>query len=367
MSTSKKSAVTACALLLAASFAASSALPSQNAKTTGKVPVNDYSAYIVKAPEKIYVDCFALTVGDEYIGVFPTADDAVVAVENAAYRQVSSEYEDYESYDIVTSFSIEPLSLSEEEFQSREVREITHLEINVNKLCVEQKTVPFSTSYVDDPSEYIGTEKIKTNGKDGLAEETYRVIYRDGEQIEREKISENVISDPQNKVVLRGTKYKKETQIFVFPYDGRITSQYGGRYLMGYTSHRGIDIAGLNHEKYDLYGQVERDECYGDNIHAAGDGKVIFAGYGSSYGYHVIIEHSNGLRTYYAHQSKILVKVGDNVKQGDVIGRIGNSGNSYGAHLHFEIRVPGSNGEYEDSVDPADYLIGYDYYPLDDK
>ena len=81
----------------------------------------------------------------------------------------------------------------------------------------------------------------------------------------------------------------------------------------------------------------------------------------------MIIEHSNGLHTYYAHQSKIGVKVGDYVKQGDVIGYIGNSGNSYGAHLHFEIRVPGSDGEYKNSVDPADYLIGYEYYPLDDK
>ena len=249
MSNGKKSGFAICVLLIVASFAASFILPSQNVKKTGKVPVNDYSAYIVKEPEIVYIDCFALTVGDEYIGIFPTADDAVVAVENAAYRQVSSEYEEYESYDIITSFTIDPLTLTEDEYQNREVKDITHLEINVNKLCVEQKTLPFSTSYIDDPSEYIGTEKVKTNGKEGVAEETYRVTYRDGEQIESEKISENVISDPQNKVILRGTKYKKETQIFVFPYDGRITSQYGGRYLMGYTNHRGIDLAGLNHEK----------------------------------------------------------------------------------------------------------------------
>ena len=62
----------------------------------------------------------------------------------------------------------------------------------------------------------------------------------------------------------------------------------------------------------------------------------------SSYGYYCIISHGSGYATLYAHQSRLpLVKVGDTVSKGQVIGYVGNTGNSYGAHLHFELRVNG--------------------------
>lgn len=367
MSIGRISGALLCAGILAASFAVSSMLPSNAPKKTGKVPENDYSEMIVKEPEIVRRDCVSLSVDGEFIGYYPTADDAVVAVENAAYRQVSAEYDEYDGYDIISAYDVYDVTMTEDEFLASEKSTLPRLAINVYSTSVKRVSVPFSTKYVNNANEYIGYEKVRSNGSDGVNEEIYRVVYRDGELIETKKTGEKVISYPVDKVIEQGTKYKKSTQIFIFPYDGRITSQFGGRYLMGYTNHRGIDIAGINHQKYNSTGKIERADCFGDDIHAAGSGKVVFAGYGSSYGYYVVIEHSNGLRTYYGHQSKILVKVGDYVKQGDVIGRIGNSGNSYGAHVHFEIRVPGSDREYTDCVDPADYLIGYDEYPLDDK
>ena len=64
--------------------------------------------------------------------------------------------------------------------------------------------------------------------------------------------------------------------------------------------------------------------------------------YNSSYGNYCIINHGNGYATLYAHQKQLpLVKVGDTVSKGQVIGYVGNTGNSYGAHLHFELRVNG--------------------------
>lgn len=75
----------------------------------------------------------------------------------------------------------------------------------------------------------------------------------------------------------------------------------------------------------------------GTDIYAAASGKVITAKYSSSYGNHVVILHPNGYSTLYAHASKLLVSVGDQVKQGDVIALVGTTGYSTGNHLHFEI------------------------------
>ncbi|EAD3476095.1 peptidoglycan DD-metalloendopeptidase family protein [Listeria seeligeri] len=108
-------------------------------------------------------------------------------------------------------------------------------------------------------------------------------------------------------------------------------------------SHKGLDFA----------------QPTGSNIKAADDGTVVFAGFGASgsgfggYGNVVLIEHSlNKEWTLYAHQSKLLVKTGQKVKQGDVIGQVGSTGQSTGPHLHFEIRKQKMSGW----IDPAPIL-----------
>lgn len=80
----------------------------------------------------------------------------------------------------------------------------------------------------------------------------------------------------------------------------------------------------------------------GVEIHAAQAGVVTLSRYNSSYGNYCIINHGNGYATLYAHQMQLpLVKVGDTVSKGQAIGYVGNTGNSFGAHLHFELRVNG--------------------------
>ena len=78
----------------------------------------------------------------------------------------------------------------------------------------------------------------------------------------------------------------------------------------------------------------------GTDIYAAAAGKVITAKYSSSYGNYVVILHSNGYSTLYAHASKLLVREGDKVVQGQVIALVGTTGYSTGNHLHFEIIMP---------------------------
>jgi murein DD-endopeptidase MepM/ murein hydrolase activator NlpD len=81
---------------------------------------------------------------------------------------------------------------------------------------------------------------------------------------------------------------------------------------------------------------------YGARIVAAGTGTVIFAGYNGGYGNFTMIDHGDGLVTCYAHQSKISVSKGQRVSEGQAIGKVGSTGMSTGAHLHFEVRVNGT-------------------------
>ena len=127
---------------------------------------------------------------------------------------------------------------------------------------------------------------------------------------------------------------------FTWPLPGYkyITSYFGWRTLWGRRDyHRGIDISG--------------SYVYGKPIVAAASGKVVIEKTGHpSYGNYVAIAHGSGFTTLYAHSSRLNVKVGQYVKAGDVIAYIGSTGNSSGAHLHFEVQ---KNGQLQN---PLNYV-----------
>ena len=115
---------------------------------------------------------------------------------------------------------------------------------------------------------------------------------------------------------------------------GTITSDYGWRNdpLNGAQKfHRGIDLRA----------------AYGQDVHSAGPGRVIFSGEQGGYGTTVVVEHANGVQTRYAHLSDALVRTGEEVGAQAVIGRAGRSGRATGTHLHFEVIAQGRH------VDPA--------------
>lgn len=115
------------------------------------------------------------------------------------------------------------------------------------------------------------------------------------------------------------------------PITGQISSRFGSRWG---STHTGLDIAG----------------SVGTQVKACADGTVTFAGTQGGYGNLVIINHGNGVETYYAHCNSLAVTKGEQVSSGDTIATRGSTGNSTGPHLHLEVRI---NGE---AVNPQKYL-----------
>jgi len=108
-------------------------------------------------------------------------------------------------------------------------------------------------------------------------------------------------------------KYK-----YIMPAKGDLSSGFGWRWGR---MHNGIDIANY----------------VGTSVVAAADGEVVFAGWRGGYGYLIEIRHQDGVKTLYAHNSKLLVSVGQKVDQSQPIALMGSTGNTTGPHLHFEI------------------------------
>ena len=94
--------------------------------------------------------------------------------------------------------------------------------------------------------------------------------------------------------------------------------------------------------QYKLHSGMDIGCGTGTSVVAAQAGTVIKASYNTAYGNHVVISHGNGISTLYAHNSTLLVSVGQQVTQGQVISKSGNTGYSTGPHLHFEVLVNGS-------------------------
>ena len=134
---------------------------------------------------------------------------------------------------------------------------------------------------------------------------------------------------------------------FCMPTPSRlVTSRFGYRPRFR-RMHKGLDIK----------------DYTGDTIVAAFDGKVRVARYDAGgYGYYIVLRHNNGLETIYGHLSKQLVTTDENVRAGEPIGLGGNTGGSYGSHLHFETRLAGEPINPEELFDfPAQDVTG-DFY-----
>ncbi len=199
--------------------------------------------------------------------------------------------------------------------------------------------IPYETVTTRTSSKKTGYIAVTTAGVNGVNEKVEKITYSNGVQISTEVVSDSVIAEPVTEKVLVGTGkstystvvHNASTKGYVWPLEvrGTITSYWGdGR------NHKGLDIAAPA----------------GTEIHAVKAGTVILAGWDRDYGYNIIIDHGNGVKTRYAHSRKLHVKVGDKVSQGQFIAEVGTTGQSTGNHCHFEVIINGTR------VNPAPYL-----------
>ena len=221
-------------------------------------------------------------------------------------------------------------------------KSVSYLNVTSTRREVYTEEIPYPTNYTRSDKYYTTYAKVTKKGVPGEQLVTALVTYEDGVAVGRQVLATEVLKEPVAREMTVGTKnpvYSVGNSSgtksgFMWP------TNIGGAYVScgfrGYKGHTGMDITGTG---------------YGSNIYASAAGQVVKVKWGNSgYGYHVIINHGDGIQTLYAHLSNIYVKQGQYVNQGDIIGAMGSTGNSTGTHLHFEIRI---NGQ---CVNPANYI-----------
>ncbi|MEK3884280.1 M23 family metallopeptidase [Paenibacillus sp. PL2-23] len=169
----------------------------------------------------------------------------------------------------------------------------------------------------------VGEQKIIQEGVDGTQRLTYRIEKQNGYVMAEELVNKEVVLEPITEIVEKGTMVVlgEGTGKFMIPVKNyRITSTYGQRWGR---LHSGIDFVGSS------------------SILASDSGKVEYVGYRTGTGKTIVINHQNGYKTLYGHLKSYSVSEGDKVQKGDKIGVMGNTGNSTGTHLHFEIHKNG--------------------------
>lgn len=209
-------------------------------------------------------------------------------------------------------------------------------------------TVEFDTVEIQTNTLFMGDSRIRRDGQNGKEYAIDLVTYIGDKKVLSEQLMSVPVQQPVSRIVERGIRAEslsigtytvlQTTGYFCWPVVGlfTVTSPFGYRSL-GY--HRGIDISGGG--------------ASGSLVVAGATGTVTEAGWSNGgYGNYVVIDHGNGIETLYAHMldNSLMVNAGDIVTKGQAIGRVGNTGYSFGAHLHFEVRINGNK------INPAPYL-----------
>lgn len=297
------------------------------------------------------VPAYDVFIDDEFIGAVTNAQKARESIDSV-YMLANKLYPDSTvsfSQSVKLTQTYYPTDsekiLSESELQSVLNNKIKILYAQCEKSYAD---TAFETVEVQTNKLFMGDSRIRRAGTNGKEYNINLVTYIDNQKVYSEELMSFSITDPVSQIVERGIRANslsmgsytviQTTGMFCWPVVElyTVTSPYGSRSL-GY--HRGIDISGAN--------------ASGKLVVAGASGTVTEAGWNTGgYGNYVVISHGNGVETLYAHMldNSLMVSPGDVVQKGQTIGRVGNTGYSFGAHLHFEVRVNGNR------LDPAPFL-----------
>ncbi|MBQ4153267.1 MAG: peptidoglycan DD-metalloendopeptidase family protein [Oscillospiraceae bacterium] len=219
-----------------------------------------------------------------------------------------------------------------------------YMAVKVIRRETRKEETAYKTEITTDSSKSVSYTKITQRGKNGITEITEDVEYVNGMEIGRTRVSTKVLQKVVNEKVVRGNKIigsnvqaGGSTSLngikFSWPLNGgRLGDNYGWR---GGRMHYGQDIIANR----------------GTEIYAAAAGTVELSRWYSTFGNCVIINHGGGVKTLYAHASRLIATQGTRVEKGQVIALVGTTGWSYGNHLHFELRVNGSR------INPRPYIV----------
>lgn len=192
-----------------------------------------------------------------------------------------------------------------------------------------------AVQYVDNNEWFTSQTQVVQQPSSGHRKVVAVVTYKNNSVVKTEIVKQEVTAKAVPKIVERGTKIPPT---YIRPLSGgRISSGFGGRKAPkrgASTFHEGIDFS----------------VPVGTAVMASCGGTVIRAGWASGYGRVIYLQHPDGRQTRYGHLSKLLVSAGQSIRQGQKIALSGNTGNSTGPHLHFEIRINGK------AVNPLKYL-----------
>ncbi len=239
------------------------------------------------------------------------------------YKEVELANLEKKTKEIETKTKILESYLKEVEDLDRMVRDITGKGGYGEEVAVYASDLTSNIKFDEDTDEiyyYISDQEEGLDDIDALLDDLLS---------KAPELSEILSEDKKN---MEDHIYLMEHTPNMWPTWGTITSLFGER-RRGYI-HKGLDIANST----------------GTNIQATASGVVIYAGWHGNYGKKIIIHHGFGYTTVYAHLSKFYVSVGDEVKQGDIIAAMGNTGHSTGPHLHYEVLVNSIPN------DPMDFL-----------
>ena len=228
----------------------------------------------------------------------------------------------------------------------------TRLQVKTVKQVTEKEVIDYKTKTVYRDDKPVTYKKVTTKGQEGSKEVTYEHVYLDDEEIEVVRVGEKITKQPVTKVVEIGTK-KTYTSggAEVVQGDGIYTGDWAWPVPVCHRVYQGYHGGHLAWDISSGGTPVLRTPCL-----AVDGGTVVYAGWYYGYGYYVKIDHGNGIQTTYAHLDSIAVVVGQKVSNGQQIGKVGNSGNSQGPHLHFEVYKNGNR------VNPKNYFDAKDWY-----
>lgn len=211
----------------------------------------------------------------------------------------------------------------------------------------EERDIAIPEEYKPEDSLAIGETKVASAGRFGTKEVTTKVTKENGQPVSERIVEEAVVEEPEEKVILAGTRLPASYQSSFYEEPGL---SYDEEAVYG-KLHRPVSGGTVSSGFGERWGKVHHGLDLalpqGSEIHAADSGRVYYASYQGSYGNLIKIDHGNGMQTYYAHCSRLLVASGQSVERGQTIALVGSTGRSTGPHLHFEVIVNRS------SIDPA--------------